>query len=177
MSNTEDRNAQRDPERDAEMNEAARRELADREQAAEGNERELGPEEQVHRDQAEEAAKGAGQPRHHHHRAGVGHRDGRGRAGPQGAPGQGELIARPQYRSRAYRGFKAYLAANVVPCYWCTVARALVPDHNPPVVLGGGDDDLVPACAPCNAKRAGHLGVALRRARARERRTLEAPWP
>ena len=86
-------------------------------------------------------------------------------------------MAKRAYGTPAYRAFRRYLAEHEVLCVWCLSARALVPDHNPPVILGGGDDDLVPSCYPCNAKRAGKLGTALKAARKRERRTHTRPWP
>lgn len=86
-------------------------------------------------------------------------------------------MAARAYTTSRYRAFKAYLAANEVPCWWCQVRRAVSPDHAVPVVLGGTDDDLVGACLKCQYSRGGKLGGSLRRARRENRRTLERPWP
>jgi 5-methylcytosine-specific restriction endonuclease McrA len=83
-------------------------------------------------------------------------------------------VARPAYRTAAYRALKARLEAEDVACLWCG-RRASVPDHLIPVALGGTDDDLVPACRPCNAKRGGRLGTSIQRARRRARAELVSP--
>lgn len=86
-------------------------------------------------------------------------------------------MAARAYQTARYRAFKRHLAESFVLCFWCAQARAVTPDHNPPVILGGGDDDLVPSCMKCQLSRGGKLGGALKRARRQERRTLTRPWP
>jgi hypothetical protein len=85
-------------------------------------------------------------------------------------------MARREYRTIRYRAFKRMLAETEIPCWWCGIRRAVSPDHNPPVSLGGTDADLVGACLKCQYSRGGQLSGALKRARKRERRTLLHPW-
>lgn len=86
-------------------------------------------------------------------------------------------MSRREYRTPAYRAFKAALAESVVPCFWCQIRRATTPDHNPPVSLGGGDGDLIPSCLKCQYSRGGQLGGAFKRARRENKRSLLRPWP
>jgi len=85
-------------------------------------------------------------------------------------------MSRPEHRTAAFRRFKAWLMANDVPCMWCG-QRATTPDHLVPVALGGGDDDLVPACYRCNIRRGGRLGARLAHAKAKNRRDLVTTKP
>lgn len=74
-------------------------------------------------------------------------------------------MARATHQSRAYLAAVAWLKAHPdTPCVWCGRPATTI-DHEPAVALGGGDDDLVPACAPCNYKRGAQLKAALMKAR------------
>jgi 5-methylcytosine-specific restriction endonuclease McrA len=87
-------------------------------------------------------------------------------------------MSKPAYRTPAYRAMKAWLVAHPeVPCHWCqrAVGEQGVPDHLIPVALGGGDEDLVPACARCNNQRGGRLSVKLQTAARAARRELVYP--
>jgi 5-methylcytosine-specific restriction endonuclease McrA len=83
-------------------------------------------------------------------------------------------MAAPGYRTRRYQAYAAWLRAEYpnVPCHWLCGRPATVPDHLIPLALGGTDEDLVPACAPCNGKRGSRLGRQLRAARKRARAEL-----
>lgn len=72
------------------------------------------------------------------------------------------------YADEDYKLFKRWLSKNDIVCVWCETARALTPDHEPPVGLfetvgdwkeAGGE--LLPACDKCNkirgARFKGHL--------------------
>ena len=76
----------------------------------------------------------------------------------------------PHYRTRAYRDAARYVRENAPPCYYCGKPSTTV-EHLIPVALGGGDQDLVGACRPCNVKRGSALGNAIARANKRVRET------
>ena len=71
-----------------------------------------------------------------------------------------------------YRAFKQWLKSADVECRWCGRARAVTPDHEPPIDLfeteaawrdAGGE--LVPACDRCNKSRGARYVNAKRRRR------------
>lgn len=87
-------------------------------------------------------------------------------------------MSRPAYRTRPYRAMKVWLRAHPeAPCHWCqrAVGDTGVPDHLIPVALGGTDDDLIPACYECNARRGGRLSKKLQAARRAAVRDLVYP--
>jgi 5-methylcytosine-specific restriction endonuclease McrA len=96
-----------------------------------------------------------------------------------GSFGRAVEVARKEYTTSVYQSFKKALAATETPCWWCGVRRAVSPDHVVPLVLGGTNapENLVGACLSCQYSRGGKLGQSLKRARRRNRRTLEHPWP
>lgn len=58
-----------------------------------------------------------------------------------------------QVYGRGYQRRRQELLASKPLCFWGCGRVATTADHWPDVELGGGPDDLVPACAPCNYGR------------------------
>lgn len=61
---------------------------------------------------------------------------------------------RPNFRQRGYDAEYERIRKTLLgrPCHWCG-APATTADHLIPISKGGGNQHLVPSCAPCNYGR------------------------